>query len=348
MSEGSTKSSNIGVILAVAVIAAALAGGGAYYMAQKGKLGNQPAASTVAEAETGMAMADTNKSGPDNPVVARVNGKEITREDLLQHLQTLPPQLQQQPPETLYPMALDQLVNIELIQEQADKAGLENDEEVRKYVEQARKQAIRSVYLIKEVDGKITDDLLKEHYEEFLKNAPDIEERKVSHILVETEKEAKDIIEKLKNGEDFNALAKQFSKGGNADKGGEVGWMTKQDNVDKPFLVAVFQGQKGAFTGSPIKTQFGYHVIRIDDIRTKAKPTFEEAKPLLVVDARRRILDDMLEKMRSKSDIQVFDIDGNPIQPSPSAGEEAPAAAPAAPAVETQPEPAPTPAPAAE
>lgn len=284
-----------------------------------------------------------------NPVVATVDGKDITRVDVFRFIKMMPANVQQLPPQAIYPMALDQVVNTRLVQNKAEASGLENDPEVQQQMAMAKQQIIRSVYVQRAVDEEISDADLKKKYDEAIGGQPDVEELKAAHILVDSEAKAQDIIAKLKDGGDFAKLAAENSGDpGNKDKGGDLGWFAKQDMVPE-FADAAFKIGKGNVSETPIKTQFGYHVVKVEDKRNRAKPSFEEMKTVLQTEVRREKLEAMLQEWKSAAKIEKFDINGDPIaepEVAPAAGAEstpAPDAAAKAPeaATEAAPEPAP-------
>lgn len=258
-----------------------------------------------------------------NPVVATVDGKDITRVDVFRFIKMMPANVQQLPPQAIYPMALDQVVNTRLVQNKAEASGLENDPEVQQQMSMAKQQIIRSVYVQRAVDKEISDADLKKKYDEAIGGQPDVEELKAAHILVDSEAKAQDIIAKLKDGADFGKLAAENSGDpGNKDKGGDLGWFAKQDMVPE-FADAAFKIGKGNISETPIKTQFGYHVVKVEDKRKRAKPAFEEMKPVLQTEVRREKLEAMLNEWKSAAKIEKFDINGDPVaepEVAPAAG----------------------------
>jgi len=295
--------------------------------------GQEPAAASNADEEADVAKATGGEIGgveveKGNPVVAKVDGQEITRVDVFRYIKMMPQNIQQLPPETVYPLALDQVVNTRLVQNKAEAAGLENDPEVKQQLDLAKQQLIRSVYVQREVDKKISEGDLKKAYNEYVGKLPEVKEIKASHILVGTEDKAKELIAKLKDGGDFAALAKENSGDpGNKDKGGDLGWFSAQDMVPE-FSEAAFKLGKGNISETPVKTQFGWHVVKVTDSRERPKPTYEELKPMIQVELRRTELEEMLKDWKESAKIEKFDINGDPLkeQSKSSESEVAPAA----------------------
>lgn len=300
----------------------------------------EPAVTAEEETET----TEAAKAGfngvdvkPGNPVVAKVDGNDITRVDVFRFIKMMPANVQQLPPQAVYPLALEQVINTRLVQNKAEDQGLENDPEVQQQLSMAKQQIVRSVYIQRELDKEISDSDVKAKYDEEIGKIPAVEEIKAAHILVDSEAKAKDIISKLEAGGDFGQLAAENSADpGNKDKGGDLGWFSKADMVPE-FADAAFKLGKGEITKAPVKTQFGYHVVKVEDKRERPKPTLDEVKPQILAELRREKLEGMLNGWRESAKIEKFDINGDPVkeepQVAPSAGDQsAPAPEAAAPA----------------
>lgn len=261
---------------------------------------------------------------PGNPVVATVDGNEITRVDAFNFIQTMAPAARQQLPiDQLFRLAQNQIVNTQVISKQVANVNLDNDPEVKKRLEAVKKNIVREVYLEKQVEAGVTEDLLQQAYAQYSKNFPEIPEVKARHILVNTEAEAKELLSKLKEGADFAELAAESSKDtGTAEKGGDLGFFAEGDVVPA-FAKAAFALEEGAMTEEPVETEFGFHVIKVEKTRNRPVPEFEQAKPFLQNQLRQAVLDKLVRDWRAESEIEVFDINGKPIEPA--AGEEAPA-----------------------
>lgn len=278
---------------------------------------------------------------PGNPVVAKVNGKDITRLDVFQFVQQLPAQLQQLPPQQVYPIALEQVINNKLLQEQADKSDLETSPAFQEQMEQAKSNILRVLYVQDQMSKVLTKSEIEALYKEKVQDMPDTEERHARHILVESEDEAKKIIEELKGGADFAEMAKKHSKGPTGEKGGDLGWFAEGEMVPE-FSNAAFKATPGSLIETPVKTQFGWHVVKVEESRTRPKPTLDEMRDVLKSELQREKIEELVMDLRNDADITVFDINGNEpgtVTEEPSAGEEA---------APTDPQPAPAPAPQAE
>lgn len=270
---------------------------------------------------------------PGNPVVARVGGEAINRLDVFAQINAMPVQMRQQPLEQVFAIAQDQVVNEKLATEKSQKAGLENNPEVIKQVAEAKKNIIRNAYVQQEIDKRLTEDRLRAAYNDYVQNFPEAEEVKASHILVETESTAKEIIKKLDGGADFAELAKEYSTDGTAQNGGDLGYFTAKDVVPV-FADAAFSTEPGTYTKKPVKSDFGYHVIYVQAKRTREPETFEAIKPFLEPQLRQQILTQVIGEWRENADVQLYDVNGKPL----NGANEAMAAPAPAPSLEENPQ----------
>lgn len=312
---------NLGILIAVVLIAA-LVGFFAFNNSKNKPVSDvsanaPPVTETASASDMGTASAETAGKAPSesDPVVAKVDGENILRSEVVEFMKNFPPQMQQMPVEALFPMALEQVVTAKIVDEKAAKeSDLANNAEVTKRLADARTQIIRTVFLEQEIEKQVTDDRLRKSYDEFRKTQESTPEVRARHILVETEDQAKDIITKLSEGAKFEDLAKQQSKDpSNKDQGGDLGYFGKAMMV-KEFADAAFAMDKGEISKTPVKTQFGYHVIEVLDKRNKPVPSFEEVKLALAAEERRKILNEIVEDWRKSASVESFDINGKPIQ----------------------------------
>ena len=345
-----TQSSSGGGKVIVALIALVLIAVGAiaYLSGQIGKTDDSapaqvaandnaetPAATEAAAGEQGDAQenADTasaDQAGadpitiePGNPVVAKVNGEDITRIDVFAYIQNLGPQVQQMPIEQLFPMATNQVVNAKLVEAKIAKTNLDNDPAVKKQLDAAKQQIVRNVFIQKEVEKAMTDERLKQAYDQYKANFPEVKEVKTRHILVKDEALAKDLLKQVKDGGDFAALAAEHSIDATKDKGGELGYIAKSDQVLPEFADAALALDVGEVSKKPLETQFGFHIIESLDKRNRAPAEFEQAKPFLAAQIRSQVLNEVVDGWREEADIEVLNINGQPIEPA--AGDETPA-----------------------
>lgn len=253
-------------------------------------------------------------SAPADPVVARVNGKEFHKSDLGRLLAQLPQQVQQMPMEMIYPALIEQLVGQTLVADAGYKAGLQNSQAVKDELRRAEERAVQRAYMQQEVTKRITPATLDAAYQEYLKANPAQEEVRASHILVENEADAKAIIKDLgKKGADFAKIAKEKSKdAAAAEQGGDLGYFTK-DAMVEPFAEAAFAMKAGEVSKEPVKTQFGWHVIKVQDKRMQPQPTLEEVKPQLEQSLSRDIITALVDDLRAGAQVETFQLDGTPM-----------------------------------
>ena len=256
-------------LLAAALLAPALA------LAQPAeKKGEKPAAAKPAAA----------KPAPGKPI-ATVNGVPVpqSRADYLVQQQTSRGAADN---EQMRSMVRDELVNRELLMQEAQKTGVAKQAEVQTQLDMARQEIIVSAYLRDWVrKHPITDAEVQQEYDKAKAQHGD-KEYKVRHILVETEDEAKTLIAQLKKGGKFDELATKNSKDpGSAQRGGDLDWNVPA-TYDKQFSDAMVKLEKGKYTETPVRTRFGFHIIQLDDVRPAKFVTLAEAKPRHPAEAR--------------------------------------------------------------
>lgn len=325
-------SSTVLVLVLLAVLAV---GGLTYYSMKVNKTDAEDASADLVKAEQMVAATEEVADGdaavkqktmeikPGNPVVATVNGEKIERMEVLNFIQTLPENTRQMPIGQLFPAALDQIITAKVIEENTSNVRLDNDPEVQKQLEEARKNIVRNIYVQKQVDERLTDERLQKAYADYKANFPDVEEVKAAHILVDDEKLAKSLIQKIEGGEDFATLAKENSKDNTAENGGDIGYFAEGEVVEE-FAKAAFETPVGEITHKPVKTQFGYHVIKVEDKRQRPAAEYDQVKPFLEAEMRRVILSELVSQWRNDVEIERYDINGDPIKTSdvqPAAGE---------------------------
>lgn len=211
-------------------------------------------------------------------VIATINGEPITEADLGLAEQAFGEQIAKLPPDDRRKAVLDVLVDLKLMAAAATADGLDKTDAFQRQLALLRAQALRSEFFRVEIDGKTTDEAVKKRYDEEIAKVTPPEEVKAAHILVETEDEAKAIIKELDAGGDFAKLAQEKSKDpGSAKMGGELGYFT-QGKMVKEFEDAAFKLDVGKYTETPVKTQYGYHIIKVEDKRKQPLPSYDQVK----------------------------------------------------------------------
>lgn len=253
---------------------------------------------------------------PDT-VAARVGDETITMGEVQRAFRGLPRQYQQQGFGAVYPALLERIVQQEVLMQRGREAGLADDPEVVRRVDELRDQVIHDVYLSRQVEEAITDEQLRAEYERFLQQNPPREETKARHILVDSEEKARALIQQVTDGADFATLAKENSKGPSGERGGDLGWFTK-DAMVPAFADAAFGLKPNTFTADPIQTEFGWHVILVEDRRTVPAPSFEEVRPRLVERLGQDKAFEIASEMTEAADVERFNLDGQPMEsPAP-------------------------------
>lgn len=252
----------------------------------------------------GSAAAQNSERDP-SAIVATVNGEGISFGEVVHFFGTLQPQFQALGLERVYPQVLDRLVEQRLVLQAAEAAGTQNDPEYLRSLQFVGNSLLEQRYLDLLFEAQIDAGSLQAAYDAF--EAPS--ETKASHILVETEDEAKAIIAELDGGADFAALAKEKSTGPSGPNGGDLGFFTK-DRMVEPFSVAAFAMEPGTHSEAPVKTRFGWHVIQVTDRRSAEKPSFAEMEEALTLQVQEAVLAGQLEKLRAGAQIETQPLAG--------------------------------------
>lgn len=264
-------------------------------------------------------------------VVAKVNGKDITDTDLKQLEQALPPELLQKAKEKgdIKADLINQLVDLKVLTDAAMAAGLDKKKDVQDAIARSKEQVIVQAFVFEQLKSKVNDAAIEAEYktlkDKFMAEIKDKKEVKVRHILVADEAAAKKVIDRLKAGEDFQKLARELSVDKQSGQdGGDLGYILEGTVADfDAALAAIKTGQTSA---APTKTQFGYHIFKVDDRRAAKPPKFEDVKDQLGQRVQQKAFIELVKKLRDKATVEIVSKD------APAAAAKA-AAAPAAPAV---------------
>ncbi len=252
------------------------------------------------------------QSAPDGKtVVAIVNGKEIQLSELMKFQASLPEQYRQLPLPQIYPQLVEQMINRKLVSQAAAEQNLADDPLVKERVAWITEQIVQEIYLQRELAKRMTDDKIRAEYDKRMAALPAAQEVHARHILVETEDEAKVIIAEVQGGTDFAELATKKSTGPSSSRGGDLGWFSEGDMVPE-FSQAAFAMEAGAVSETPVKTQFGWHVIKVEERRDKPKPSFAEEKQKISTEMTRTIVGDMIREIRAAAKVETFNMDGTP------------------------------------
>ena len=260
-----------------------------------------PAASGCSKNSSSEAPA----SSTSDPVIARVNGVDIKQSDLALAEEDVGADMQAASPEAKREHLISYLADIIMVTQAADKKNLADSPDFKRRLAFLRSKLLMGYELQQEAKTALTDEALKQTYDEAVKSMSGQEEVHARHILVEGEDEAKAILEQLKGGADFAKLAKEKSKDPGAAEGGDLGYFTKDQMVPE-FADVAFKMYPGQLS-NPVKTQFGWHVIKVEDKRIKQPPEFEKVKDQIEAYLARKAQADFIAKLRQSAKVERFD-----------------------------------------
>ncbi len=247
-------------------------------------------------------------AGANKGIAAKINGETIYINDLKQSYADHPQIKDRVPFEEFYAKTLDVFVNSKLVYQAAKAAKIEETPEFNRQLVTAKEDLARKLYLEKMVAEKVTDEEIKKLYNEYTSKFESQKEVKAKHILVDTEAKAKEVIAKLKKGEDFEKLASQYSK----DQVADLGYFTKEMMVPE-FSKAAFSMNKGEYSKTPVKTEFGYHVILVDDARASKPLELKDVEPQLKNMVTQKVVAEIFEELRNSAKIEKYTLEGEEI-----------------------------------
>ena len=245
-----------------------------------------------------------------DPVVARVNGVDIKQSDLTLAEEDVGTEMQAASPDAKREQMIAYLTDIILVMQAAEKKNLADNADFKRRLAFLRSKLLMGLALQEEAKSALTEEAMRQVYEEAVKSMGGQEEVRARHILVETEEEAKAILEQLKAGADFAALAKEKSKDPGAADGGDLGYFSKEQMVPE-FAEVAFKMYPGQLS-NPVKTQFGWHIIKLEDKRTKPVPEFEKVKEQIEAFITRRAQTEFVSKLRNSAKIERLDKPAEP------------------------------------
>lgn len=260
------------------------------------------------DAPTEAAPAETPQTVPPvspDAVVATVNGRPITEGELA--LAVRPPQPGQAPlsPEQQRARALSDIINVRALAARGEEAGLA-DADFERRISLLRDRELHNAYLASTIDPSITEALLRERYEQEIGRSEPVEEVRARHILLETQEDAEAVIEELQGGADFEELARARSTGPSAATGGDLGYFGPGQMVPA-FDAAARELEPGEFSSEPVQTQFGYHVIKVEDTRVLEPPAFEQVREQVRELVSRERYVETLREARSAAEVDIAD-----------------------------------------
>src|SRR6266850_4084228 len=240
-----------------------------------------------------------------NPVLAKVNGAEIRASDVALAEEELGPSLAQMDPAAKKENVLSFLIDMKIVSKEAEDKKIADRDDFKTRLAFARNRLLMDNLLAVEGKAATTDENMKKVYEEAAKQISGEQEVHARHILVETEDQAKKIADELKKGADFAELAKKESKDPGAADGGDLGFFTKDQMVPE-FSTAAFALEPGKIS-DPVKTQFGWHIIKVEEKRKRKAPDFEQVKSQIETYVARKAQADYVGKLREAAKVERMD-----------------------------------------
>jgi peptidyl-prolyl cis-trans isomerase C len=245
---------------------------------------------------------------PD-PVVAKIKDFKIYKSDIERARKQLSTEAQQYPNAAVYELLLKSLIDTHLVAEAARKRDLDKGSEIVKQMRRIADQFLYQAYLDARIAGAVTDKKLKKLYQTSIKSSLAKEEIRARHILVQTREQANEVIRQLNDGADFSDLAKKISTGPSGKQGGNLGYFTRERMVPA-FSEGAFATSVGKFTEEPVKTQFGWHVIKVEDKRIVKPKPFDQVKMRLRKKMTNDLVDSIIIDLRRGVKIEIFGPDG--------------------------------------
>ena len=237
-------------------------------------------------------------------VAAKVNNHIISAQDVLNAVNTLPENVKTKPLSEIYPRIINELINKHLITKRAYNEKLDLDQNVLNLIQKNKDSILAKYWLNNYLKNETSEENIKIFYNEYVKSFQEYTEVNASHILVKTKNEAISIINKLKSKSQFSDLAKTFSIGPSGKNGGNLGWFGPGQMV-KEFEKAAFLIEKGNISQKPIKTKFGFHVIKVNDIRNAKPKKLYEIKKNIIEKITKVSLSNLENKIRKNQDVVI-------------------------------------------
>ncbi|TKT75235.1 peptidylprolyl isomerase [Aquamicrobium sp. LC103] len=253
-----------------------------------------------------IALGSVHAFAQEDKVLANVNGKPVTEAELQLAMADLGQQFAQLPEEQRRAAALSALIEIRLLSEEAEKKGLADETEFKQRMELLRQRALHSAFIEKDIASQVTDEAVRARYDQEIAAVEPENEIHARHILVKTKEEADAVIKQLDEGGDFEAIAKEKSTDGAAAQGGDLGYFGSGQMVPD-FEKAAFALEVGAHSKEPVQTQFGWHVIKVEDKRPKTPPSFEQVSPQLRSLLLREKYFETVKTMRDGAEVEITD-----------------------------------------
>ena len=264
-----------------------------------------PLAAAVALA--GMVMVPTARADDGATVLATVDGRPVTLEEVRIAIASLPAEYQEMARGSMASMMVQQVVDLKLLAGLATGAGIADDADYQTELAFLTEQLMREHYLRKLYSEKVTDESVRARYEDLVERLAGEPEIRARHILVETREEAEAVAAKIAGGADFAEQAKESSIGPTGPNGGDLGFFGREAMVAE-FAEAAFALDAGEVSG-PVETQFGWHIIKVEETRSREAPAFELVEADIREELSRMAMSEALTGARETAEVEIFEAD---------------------------------------
>jgi len=255
-----------------------------------------------------LSIKSVSAKEPSSIVAAKINNHVISAQDVLNAINTLPQNVKKRPLPEIYPRIVNELINQYLITKRAYEEKIDLDTNVINLIQKSKDQILAKYWLNNFVRNETREEKINQSYENYLKSFSGFKEANASHILVKTREEAISIIEKLNKQSNFSELARIHSTGPSGKNGGELGWFAPGQMV-KGFENATFALKKGETTQEPVETKFGFHIIKLNDIRDAKPKKLDEIRENIIDQITKNSLANLEKKIRKNHEITIVDFD---------------------------------------
>ena len=252
-----------------------------------------------------LSIANLSAKDLNTIVAAKVNNHIISAQDVLNAVSTLPENVKTKPLFEIYPRVINELINKHLITKRAYSEKLDLDQNVMNLIKKNKDSILAKYWLNNFIKNETSEENVKNFYNNYVKSFQEYTEINASHILVKTKNEAVSIINKLNNKSQFSELAREYSIGPSAKNGGNLGWFGPGQMV-KEFEKAAFLLEKGNISQKPIKTKFGFHVIKLNDIRNAKPKKLNEIKNNIIEKITKISLSNLENKIRKNEKVVII------------------------------------------
>ena len=293
----------LAAVIAIAVIVASVA------------LYNRDAFIEKPKVEAAAASTATPAAKSDDPIIASVNGIPIYESDVGMLYQSLPEQYKRMQIQMIYGQLVSAIIDRKIIAQAAIKDGLEKEDQVQKRIRFYLEGVLQDRYLSLKVEKEMTEEKLRKIYDEMSAKQTPGDEVHARHILVEKEDTAKEIIKELEAGADFVELAKTKSTGPSGPRGGDLGFFEHKSMVPA-FADAAFAMKAGESSKTAVKTEFGWHIIKVEERRPGKNPSFEDMQVEIRTNVGQKVSKALIEGLRKTAKIKHFDADGKEVKPA--------------------------------